>query len=166
MQAVTILGSNQGDKCRILRQAVSILAAEAGRVTGKSSLYETASWGFESNENFLNQVVLFETPLSPSHFLDCCLQTEARLGRIRTQDGPRYASRPIDIDLLFYDSLIIETPELQIPHPRLSERNFVLVPLTEVMPGFMHPVLKKTIAQLLAECPDTCAVHPTQEEDL
>lgn len=166
MQAVTILGSNQGEKYYILRQAISILAAEAGPVTGKSSLYETAPWGFESHENFLNQVVLFETTLSPAHFLDCCLQTEARLGRIRTQDSPRYASRPIDIDLLFYDSLIVESPELQIPHPRLSERNFVLVPLTEVMPDFMHPVLKKTIARLLAECPDTCAVHLIQEEDL
>ncbi len=164
MQAVTILGSNQGDKYHIIRQAVSVLAAEAGSVTGKSSLYETAPWGFESDENFLNQIVLFETSLSPAEFLHTCLQTEARLGRIRTPGGPRYTSRPIDIDLLFYDSLIIETPGLQIPHPRLSERNFVLVPLAEVMPDFTHPALKKTITQLLAACPDTSAVRKIQEE--
>ncbi len=166
MQAVTILGSNQGEKCRLIRQAVSILAAQVGPVIGKSSFYETAPWGFESNEDFLNQVVLFDTPLSPIKFLHCCLQTEAQLGRIRTPDGPRYDSRPIDIDLLFYDSRIMETPELQIPHPRLSERNFVLAPLTEIMPGFLHPVLRKTMTQLYAECTDTCAVRKIQEKGL
>lgn len=166
MQAVTIFGSNQGDRYGIICQAVSVLAAEAGIVTGRSSVYETAPWGFGSSDFFLNQVVLFETDMSPLRFLHHCLQTESGLGRIRTQGGSRYDSRPIDIDLLFFGSMVIRTPELQVPHPRLCERNFVLVPLAEVMPDFVHPVAGKTVACLLAECRDTCAVHKIRGGEL
>ena len=87
-------------------------------------------------------------------FLQRCLETEKRLGRIRLAGGPRYSSRPIDIDLLFYDSVILNTPDLILPHPRMQERNFVLTPLAEILPDFVHPVFQKTIATLLQECPD------------
>lgn len=157
MQAVAIFGSNSGNKQALLTEAIRRVSS-VGYITASSSVYETAPWGFESKENFLNQVVIFETALSPAAFLKFCLDTEKELGRIRFSNSPRYSSRPIDIDLLFYDSLILDTPELILPHPRMCERNFVLVPLAEIMPGFIHPQFHKTILQLLTECPDTLPV--------
>lgn len=158
MQAVTIFGSNSGEKLELIKQAICRLS-ETGRIILSSSFYETAPWGFECRENFLNQITVFDTPLPPEEFLQTCLDTEKKLGRVRTVNGPRYSSRPIDIDLLFCDSRIIETPDLILPHPRLCERNFVLVPLAEIMPDFVHPVAGKTIARLLAESPDRLEVR-------
>lgn len=157
MQIVTIFGSNSGDKYQIIKEATSILSS-AGQILMASSFYETEPWGFECKENFLNQVIVFETPLSPLDFLHRCLETEKQLGRIRNPQGPRYSSRPIDIDILFCESLVMDTPELILPHPRLTERNFVLTPLAEIMPDFVHPVLSKTITQLRSECPDQSMV--------
>ena len=142
MQVVTILGSNSGNKRQLITEAIRILSSTEQWVMA-SSFYETAPWGFECDENFLNQVVVFQTRLSAFDFLQRCLETEKRLGRIRLAGGPRYSSRPIDIALLFYD-----------PHPRMQERNFVLTPLAEILPDFVHPVFQKTIATLLQECPD------------
>ena len=158
MTVATIFGSNQGDKYRILQAAVTTLSAAVGKVVRESSFYETAPWGFVCEECFLNQVVVFDTLLSPERFLYHCQETEKKLGRQRNLDGPRYSSRPIDIDLLFYGSQIVHTPDLVIPHPRIAERNFVLTPLAEIMPDFVHPVFRKTISELLALCPDKLAV--------
>lgn len=157
MELTVILGSNSVHKKQYLRQAAVSLAAKAGKITAASSLYETAPWGFNSEENFLNQVLVFDTPLSPEAFLQQALETEKSLGRIRPA-GTRYASRTIDIDLLFCEDRIVRTPDLTLPHPRIPERRFVLVPLNELMPAFEHPVLHKTVAQLLAECTDTLEV--------
>lgn len=121
MQVVTILGSNSGNKRQLITEAIRILSSTEQWVMA-SSFYETAPWGFECDENFLNQVVVFQTRLSAFDFLQRCLETEKRLGRIRLAGGPRYSSRPIDIDLLFYDSVILNTPDLILPHPRMQER--------------------------------------------
>ena len=153
LQKKTILGSNSGNKRQLITEAIRILSSTEQWVMA-SSFYETAPWGFECDENFLNQVVVFQTRLSAFDFLQRCLETEKRLGRIRLAGGPRYSSRPIDIDLLFYDSVILNTPDLILPHPRMQERNFVLTPLAEILPDFVHPVFQKTIATLLQECPD------------
>ena len=161
MQVTTILGSNSGQKQEIMAHAIRLLEC-AGRVIARSSLYETAPWGFECKEIFLNQLVVFETALSPKDFLIHCLQTEKQLGRVRISKGERYSSRPIDIDILFCESLHLDTPELTVPHPRLAERNFVLIPLREVMPDFIHPVLHQTITELCDSCPDTLAVKKLQ----
>ena len=158
MKAVTIFGSNSGDKQALILQAIEQLK-QVGTVVASSSFYETEPWGFSCDEQFLNQITVFETTQSPIIFLKTCLETERQLGRIRTENGPRYSSRPIDIDLLFCDNLIIQTPELTIPHPRISERNFVLVPLTEIMPDFQHPVFAKSLSQLLEESTDPLQVH-------
>ena len=157
MQVVTLFGSNSGNKQELILQAIAQLS-KVGEVVASSSFYETAPWGFSCREYFLNQITVFETSLSPMAFLDLSLETEQQLGRIRTTDSPRYASRPIDIDLLFCDSRIIHTPKLIIPHPRISERNFVLVPLVEILPDFLHPVSQKTMTQLLAESTDPLEV--------
>lgn len=150
---VVIFGSNSGNKHDNIEEAIALLSAKTGDITIASSYYETAPWGFESTEQFLNKVVAFETTLSPEDFLNYCLETEQKLGRIRLPDV-RYASRTIDIDILFYDSRIINTPNLTIPHPRLPERNFVLTPLNEIMPAFIHPLLGKRISELAKECED------------
>lgn len=164
MQVVTIFGSSQGNKHQIIKEAIDILSSKVGRVSMASSFYETAPWGFKCKENFLNQIVVFETVLSPQGFLVHCLATEKQLGRVRSNDIPRYTSRPIDIDILFYDSLILNTQELIIPHPRMCARNFVLTPLAEILPGFVHPVTGKTISELWAACPDKLPVKKMNDE--
>lgn len=165
MLAVTIFGSNTGDRFALIQSAVRRLESR-GRIIAASSFYETEPWGFECDHYFLNQVTVFDTPLAPEEFLHFCLETEQELGRIRTTGGARYASRPIDIDLLFCDGLVVDSEELTLPHPRLCERNFVLVPLAEIIPDFIHPVNGKRIAELAADCPDRSAVKrwlPSQD---
>lgn len=157
MLITVILGSNSGDKKHYLHEAARLLSEKAGKITAASSLYETAPWGFTCQENFLNQVLVFETELNPQTFLQTALQTEQILGRKRDA-SVRYSSRTIDIDLLFCGSQIIHTPELTLPHPRIAERNFVLTPLNELMPDFIHPILHKTVSQLLSVCPDPLTV--------
>lgn len=158
IEVVTILGSNSGNKYQLMEKAIHLLSEKAGKSLLASSYYETEPWGFECDENFLNRIVVFCTALSPEQFLHACLDTEKQLGRIRSGNSPRYTSRPIDIDILFYGSETISTPDLTIPHPRLTERNFVLTPLNEIMPDFIHPVLHKSISTLLGECPDKLEV--------
>lgn len=158
MVITVILGSNSGNKTENIQQATASLSQQTGKLVASSSVYETAPWGFESNEPFLNQVLQFETILQPEAFLQQALAIEKSLGRIRPADI-RYASRTIDIDLLFCDSEIIRTPILTLPHPRIAERRFVLTPLNEIMPDFIHPLFRKTISQLLSECPDPLAVN-------
>jgi len=154
MQVVTIFGSNLGNKHQIIQDAVQVLSTVVGELSATSSFYETEPWGFECEDQFLNQVVVFESSLSPQQFLQACLDTEKQLGRKRKKQTQPYTSRPIDIDVLFYDSLILDSPELTLPHPRICERNFVLTPLVEVLPSFVHPVYQQTITELLAICPD------------
>ncbi|MGL5683623.1 MAG: 2-amino-4-hydroxy-6-hydroxymethyldihydropteridine diphosphokinase [Marinifilaceae bacterium] len=158
MKTVLILGSNQGNKKAVLSNAIKMIKLRIGKVIQKSSLYSTEPWGFLSEDNFLNQVVAVETQLNPSDVLAQALQIELELGRVRVQTDQRYASRAIDIDVLFYDNLIIDTPNLQVPHPRLTERRFVLEPLNEIMPQFKHPILQISIAECLEICPDKCKV--------
>ncbi|WP_251620065.1 2-amino-4-hydroxy-6-hydroxymethyldihydropteridine diphosphokinase [Odoribacter lunatus] len=157
MLTTVILGSNSGNKAEYIKQATRLLTQQCGQLTVSSSLYETAPWGFECNESFLNQVLQFETELQPEIFLQQSLVIEKSLGRIRSSEI-RYASRTIDIDLLFCDDKIIHTPTLTLPHPRIAERRFVLAPLHEVMPDFVHPLFHKTITQLLSECNDSLSV--------
>lgn len=139
------LGTNLGDRAANLRSAISALAPSM-RVVRESSIYETAPWGFEDQSHFLNMVVEAETDLAPLDLLKYLKTLETELGRTPTF---RYGPRLIDLDILFYDELILQKPELTIPHPRLHERAFVLVPLADLAPNFIHPVLQKTIQQLL-----------------
>jgi 2-amino-4-hydroxy-6-hydroxymethyldihydropteridine diphosphokinase len=150
------IGTNLGNRERNLQQAVAGIENLPGRVLQSSSYYETEPWGFESEEKFLNMVVKIETDLTPDVLLEKILSLESLLGRVRGKE--RYASRSIDIDILFYDDLVIDKDHLKIPHPLLHERKFVLMPLCDIDPGLKHPVLGKTIAELLQICEDTGVV--------
>lgn len=145
------LGSNLGDRLRLIQEAVAALTVEAGPVTALSSFYETEPWGFSSPHRFLNIALALETTLSPRELLDVARRIEQKLGRTRKSSDGGYSDRTIDIDLLMVDDAVVDTPELSLPHPRLHLRRFVLEPLCEIAPSLYHPILKKTIAQLFSE---------------
>ena len=141
------IGSNLGDRVANCKTAVEFLKASA-RAKASSSLYETAPWGKVDQPDFINQVVEIETSVPPLELLAILETIETRMGRVKT--GERWGPRVIDLDIIFYGNKIMESVDLTIPHPLMSERAFVLVPLAEIAPGFVHPVLKKTAGELLA----------------
>ena len=143
------LGSNMGDREDYLRQAVKFLS-ERLRIGKVSSIYETEPVGDVAQPNYLNQVGQFYTTLPPASLLSLLKGFELKLGRA----GPSGAPRPIDIDILFYGNQVVKTPELAIPHPRLIERAFVLIPLVEIAPDLTHPINHKTVKQILAKLKD------------
>jgi 2-amino-4-hydroxy-6-hydroxymethyldihydropteridine diphosphokinase len=151
-----MLGSNVGDSKAIITDALDTIEQEIGQVKSISSVYKTAPWGFSEQNDFLNQAVLVHTPMHAPGIMDTLLSIEKKAGRIRAEKN---AARTLDIDILFFNNDIIETQILTIPHPRLHERNFVLKPLLEIIPDFVHPVLKKTIRELCLICSDTLTVH-------
>lgn len=151
-----LLGGNLGNKNQVFSQARKMLATKVGRIIAQSSIYETEPWGFDSEDLFWNQVVLVETILSPQQALEAALRIEKELGR--TRKSAQYSSRIIDLDLLFYDDLVLQTPQLQLPHPRMAERRFVLEPLAEIAPDKFHPETLETVAQMLGDCPDELKV--------
>jgi 2-amino-4-hydroxy-6-hydroxymethyldihydropteridine diphosphokinase len=140
------LGSNLGTRSANLKNAISNLTPQMN-VKAKSNVYETAPWGYADQPNFLNQVVKAETYLEPEALLLHLKRLETVLGRVPNfENGPRL----IDIDILFFDDLVLDSPVVQIPHPRLQERAFVLAPLADLAPSLVHPVLNKSVSALLA----------------
>jgi 2-amino-4-hydroxy-6-hydroxymethyldihydropteridine diphosphokinase len=150
------IGTNLGERESNLEQAVARIEEYIGTILISSLVYETEPWGFQATDEFLNLVVKVETELTPSGLLGRILMIESLLGRVRCQT--QYSSRLIDIDILFYEDMIIEKETLKIPHPLLHKRKFVLVPLCEIAPELIHPVLKKTVAELLEICEDKSEV--------
>ncbi len=142
-------GSNMGDRQGFIRASLALLERSSVQIKAVSSMVETEPWGFYAPTWFLNCAFCVSTDLSPYELLDILLDTERRLGRKRDKCG--YSSRPIDLDLIFYDDRIITGETLVLPHPRMAERLFVLKPLNEIAPELIHPVLKKPINGLLAD---------------
>ena len=164
-----LIGGNQGDRQALIEQATEQIRQRIGSVIALSSVYESEPWGeFEVEpgkrkvDHFLNRGLVVETTLSPWQVLRVALSIEAELGRVRNassshslaaemQASRLYHSRPMDIDLIFYDNLVLNTPELTLPHPRMQQRRFVLEPLAEIMPEYRHPMIGKNVKELLSE---------------
>lgn len=151
-----ILGGNQGNRVEIISTAIDLVTREIGPKKAVSSLYESESWGFKS-EPFINQVIIINTTLTPAEILVRTQKIETQLGRKRTKDG--YEARTIDIDLLYFDDLIISSKTLILPHPRIAERRFVLVPLDEADPDKTDPITGQKVHEMLLACSDTTAVR-------
>ncbi|WP_118973607.1 2-amino-4-hydroxy-6-hydroxymethyldihydropteridine diphosphokinase [Taibaiella koreensis] len=152
-----LTGSNQGDRREQLSQAITALERDAGMVVRASGLYETEAWGLEGLPAHLNQALLLQTTLAPLPLLDVIQEIEQRLGRVRQE---RWGVRAIDIDIIYFDDLVLDLPQLVIPHPLMQERNFVLAPLNEIAPGLVHPVRHKTTSELLQQSSDKLLVWP------
>ncbi|WP_221389791.1 2-amino-4-hydroxy-6-hydroxymethyldihydropteridine diphosphokinase [Dyadobacter sp. NIV53] len=150
-----LLGSNLGERLQVLRSAVELIEEQIGQIKSASSVYETAPWGVLDQPAFLNQVIELQTVLDPEEVLRIILAIEQELGRVRYE---RWGARVIDIDILYFQDLILDSARLTIPHPRLHERRFTLAPLAEIAPDFIHPVFHKSSAQLLAVCTDNSEV--------
>lgn len=154
-KAVLILGGNQGEREELLDEARKFIGEE-NRVLLQSQIYETEAWGNVAEGNFLNQVIQISTNHSPLSLLAFIQQIELQLGRERFE---KWGNRTMDIDILFWDDEVIRLPELIIPHPFIQDRRFVLLPLCEILPDMVHPVLHKPIHQLLKECEDKSLVR-------
>ena len=148
------LGTNSGNKQDNLQRAIEALSLALGLPAACSSFMESEPWGFESKNSFLNCVVAFDTHLSPTELLCTTEEIERRLGRTKKSIGGQYSDRTIDIDILFYGNKVIKSERLTVPHPLLHLRNFVLQPLHEIAPQFIHPTMGRTIGELLALLPE------------
>ncbi len=146
-----LLGSNIGDSSKHLDIARKHISAKIGTIKRQSRLYQTAAWGKHDQPDFLNQVLIAFTDYDPQELIERVLAIEQKMGRIRTQKN---APRLIDIDILYFNKEIINSKKLVVPHPAISERRFVLTPLNELSPNFMHPLLYKTNHELLTDCTD------------
>ena len=150
-----LLGSNLGERVEYLQKSVDMLNKGAGKVVNKSSYYETSAWGNTDQPNFVNQAINLHTSVAPMKLLEVIWSIENKLGRRRVE---KWGARTIDIDILFYGCEVIKTPELTVPHKLIQERRFVLMPLFEIAPDLRHPVLNKTIKELLFELTDDLSV--------
>ncbi len=155
---VLLLGGNDQNTRALMEQAAEKVATEIGEIISCSSIYQSPPWGFEHERWFLNQVLVVHCPMSPLVLLAKTQEIELQLGR-KKKTTTHYEGRPIDIDILFIGDQTHRLPILEVPHPRLHLRRFTLMPLCELMPSFIHPLLGKTLLQLLETCPDKSIVE-------
>lgn len=155
-----VIGGNLGNREEYLERTKTLISERIGSILKKSSIYESEPWGFEHEQNFLNQVIIADTQLSPAALLLEISFIEGVLGRERNCAG--YCPRTVDIDILFYDQQVLLTPSLVIPHKYLHKRLFVLTPLVELVPDMIHPLFSVTNRELMAICDDTTKVWKYQ----
>lgn len=154
-----LFGSNLGDKMAVFEQACRLISNRCGKIVRLSSAYESEPWGFEATQWFLNRLIVIETPLAPDDLMEALLAIESELGRVRFPEQSGYASRVIDLDILYYGDKVLHADRVMVPHPRLHLRRFVLAPLCEVAPDFMHPVFHVSNKELLSRCQDSLEVR-------
>ena len=155
-EAILLLGGNLGNRELALAQAMEKIEAHVGEITAHSSIYESEPWGFEDKNQFLNQAIKVNTELNPQQLLDKLLEIEQSLGRVRTG---KLSARTIDIDILFYGNQKITTETLTIPHPRISERLFTLLPLAELVENDILPALNISAQELIKACSDKSKIY-------
>ena len=158
--AYLLTGGNMGDREQYLATARELIGEDCGEISRASALYETEAWGKTDQPSFLNQALELKTELNAKQLIRHILKLEKRMGRIREE---KYGSRIIDIDILLFNDQVVSTPFLKVPHPEMQNRRFVLAPLAEIVPAIIHPVLKKTIADLLKDCPDKLEVKKIRD---
>jgi len=160
--SIILLGANLGDREATFKNAFGLIEEHVGNITNFSSMYETAAWGVTDQPDFLNQIIIVQTKLSPQKLIHVLQDIELSLGRKLRE---KWHARTIDIDILFYNEAIIEEDNLQIPHPAIASRRFTLVPLAEVVPELIHPVHQISIRQLLHLCVDTLPVRRVTKDE-
>ncbi|HOA37243.1 MAG TPA: 2-amino-4-hydroxy-6-hydroxymethyldihydropteridine diphosphokinase [Flavihumibacter sp.] len=160
--AYLLLGGNMGNRLSQLSAAAGAIERQLGKLSQRSAVYETAAWGKEDEPPYLNQVLVLQTTVKAPALMTALLAIEHELGRERRA---RYGARVIDIDILYYDDLVLHTAHVQLPHPRLSLRRFALVPLAEVAAAKKDPVDGRTVAELLRDCPDKLPVKKYTESE-
>jgi 2-amino-4-hydroxy-6-hydroxymethyldihydropteridine diphosphokinase len=153
-EAYLCLGGNLGNCFITFKEACGYIEQKVGKINLYSSVYQSQAWGMNDAPDFYNEVIKFETKLSAQALIIALLDIEKKLGRERAEQIEGYQNRIIDIDVLFYNDEVIKTDTLEIPHPRLYLRKFVLEPLCEIAPDYIHPILKKSVTQLVAACAD------------
>lgn len=154
MNIIILLGSNLGDRLANLKQAIASIASFS-TILQQSNIYQTAAWGNTNQADFLNQAIEIQTHQSAENLMQALLAIESQMGRVRLQ---KWEPRIIDLDIIFYESAIHNSDFIQIPHPEMQKRAFVLKPLLDIIPNFEHPILKQTITQLWEKCPDQLEV--------
>ncbi len=150
-----LLGSNMGNSRQMLHNATQEIEKQIGKVFRKSHVYSTEPWGKKDQPDFLNQILVIKTNLNPGETLSATLKIESQLGRVRKEKN---APRTIDIDILFFDKIVLAEPKLYIPHPQIAQRKFVLIPLNSLSPRLKHPVSGHSVHQMLLNCMDTLNV--------
>lgn len=155
-RVILLLGGNQGNRTHYMELARELIGQEIGKIIQSSKIYESTPWGFNADQNFFNQVIVSQSNLAPFNVLEKIWVIEKKLGRIRVEG--EYISRTIDIDILFYEHEIIDTPDLTVPHQYMHQRRFTLIPLAEILPDWVHPGLNQPISYLLKNCEDTSEV--------
>ena len=159
---ILLLGSNIGDKRYYLSKSIELISKNIGYVDLMSKIYKTEPWGFESDNYFLNMAISVKSKLTPNIFLEKVLSIEKKLGRER-KNKTGYLSRTIDIDIIFIDNLVLKTKNLEVPHPRMNERKFVLKPLSDIIPNFIHPIKNNDIKKILLDCEDNLKIAIFEE---
>lgn len=147
-EILLLLGGNEGDPLDVLKKAEAALEAGVGSIISRSRHHWTEPWGFKDDRLFLNKALLLRSALAPDVLMQACLQIEKDLGRVR-QEGTSYGPRPIDIDILMIEEEVENTPLLTCPHPQMHQRAFAMAPAADIAPHWRHPILQRTILQLL-----------------
>lgn len=152
-----LIGSNLGDRKKYLDSALNLIDYRIANIEKRSTIYETAPWGNTDQPHFLNQVLTLKSNLNPEELLSVCKQIEKSVGRVATE---RWGPRIIDIDILLYGDMVYQSSLLQIPHPMMQDRMFTMVPLAEIAPDFIHPVLGGNMQSLKDKCTDPMPTYP------